>query len=115
MEPEPYYFISDHLGSVRAVINANGEMVERNDYYPFGLRWNEANSMLSDNRYRYNGKEEQSFIKVPYIDYGARMYDPKFRLSWNGSDPLAEKYYMITRIHSVRIIRRGLLIPMERK
>lgn len=71
--------------------------------------------MLSDNRYRYNEKEEQSFINIPYIDYGARMYDPKFRLSWNGSDPLAEKYYMITRIHSVRIIRRGLLIPMERK
>ncbi len=93
---EPHYFISDHLGSVRAVINANGEVVERNDYYPFGLRWNEANSMLADNRYRYNEKEEQSFINVPYIDYGARMYDPKFRLSWNASDPLAEKYYPIS-------------------
>lgn len=93
---EPYYFISDHLGSVRAVINANGEVVERNDYYPFGLRWNEANSMLSDNRYRYNGKEEQSFINIPYIDYGARMYDPKFRLSWNASDPLVEKYYPVS-------------------
>ena len=52
--------------------------------------------MLSDNRYRYNGKEEQSFIKVPYIDYGARMYNPKFRLGWNASDPLAEKYYPIS-------------------
>lgn len=86
----PHYFVTDHLGSVRVVVNADGEVVEQNDYYPFGLRWNDSDSQISDNRYRYNAKEEQSFVNVPYIDYGARMYDPKYRLGWNRNDPLAE-------------------------
>ena len=31
-----------------------------------------------ENRWRYSGKEEQSSIDecIPFIDYGARMYDP---------------------------------------
>ena len=87
----PQYHLTDHLGSVRAIVNDTGEVIERNDYYPFGLRWNTGT--LSDNRYRYNGKEMQSFVNVPYTDYGARMSDPRFRLGWNGRDPLSEKYY----------------------
>ena len=93
---EPHYFLTDHLGSTRAIVNGDGEVIEQNDYYPFGMRWSDSDSQLSDNRYRYNGKEEQSFVGNPYIDYGARMYDPKFRLGWNASDPLAEKYYPIS-------------------
>ena len=85
---ESHYFVTDHLGSMRAVVNNDGEVIERNDYYPFGLRWNAGE--LSDNRYRYNGKETQSFVDVPYTDYGARMLDSKYRLGWNGNDPLAE-------------------------
>ena len=30
---EPRYFESDHLGSTRVVVNAGGEVLERNDYY----------------------------------------------------------------------------------
>ena len=93
---ELYYFLTDHLESTRAIVNRDGDVIERDNYYPFGLRWIDSGSMLSDNRYRYNGKEEQSFVDNPYIDYGARMYDPRFRLSWNASDPLAEKYYPIS-------------------
>ena len=90
----PNYFITDHLGSVRAVINSDGDIVKHNDYYPFGKRWDSG--LLSDNRYHYNGKEDQAFAGFPYIDYGARMYDPEFRVTWNGADPLAEKYYPIS-------------------
>ncbi|MCM1176590.1 MAG: hypothetical protein NC115_05775 [Bacteroidales bacterium] len=52
--------------------------------------WN-AESLFHDNR--FNGKESQSFAGLPYLDYGARMYDPSFRLSWNAIDPMAEKYW----------------------
>lgn len=90
----PQYYLTDHLGSVRVIVDNAGEVVERNDYYPFGLRWDDG--LLSNNRYRYNGKEEQSFIGLPYTDYGARMYEPRFRLGWNGSDLLAENYYPIS-------------------
>ena len=89
---EARYFVTDHLGSVRAVVNADGEVVERNDYYPFGRRWDDG--LLSDNRYRYNGKEAQSFLNNPYLDYGARQYDSDGAV-WLGTDQLSELYYHI--------------------
>ena len=60
------------------------------------MRWNDATAQTSDNRYRYNGKENQDFVNVPYLDYGARMYDPRFSVRWNGPDLLAEKYDSIS-------------------
>ncbi len=89
---EARYFESDHLGSTRVVVNAGGEVLERNDYYPYGMRWSDPSSLLSDNRYGYNGKERQDFVDLPYLDYGARQYDPEYRMSWNGQDQLAENY-----------------------
>jgi RHS repeat-associated protein len=90
---EARYFVTDHLGSVRAVVNDDGEVLERNDYYPFGSRWDDG--LLSDNRYRYNGKEAQAFLNNPYLDYGARQYDSDGAV-WLGKDPLSEKYYPIS-------------------
>ena len=98
----PYYFLTDHLGSVRAVVaeSHDGDRVlrtilEHNDYYPFGSRWEDPESLLSDNRYRYNGKEEQAFVGLPYIDYGARQLLAPFHI-WLTQDPLAEKYYTVS-------------------
>ena len=31
------YYLKDHLGSVRAVVNASGAVLETRDYYPYGL------------------------------------------------------------------------------
>ena len=89
---EARYFVTDHLGSVRAVVNDEGEVLERNDYYPFGSRWDDG--LLSDNRYRYNGKEAQAFLNNPYLDYGARQYDSDGAV-WLGTDQLSELYYHI--------------------
>lgn len=89
---EARYFVTDHLGSVRAVVNGEGEVLERNDYYPFGSRWDDG--LLSDNRYRYNGKEAQAFLNNPYLDYGARQYDSDGAV-WLGTDRLSELYYHI--------------------
>ena len=51
--------------------------------------------LRADNRYRYNGKEEQSGFGLPYLDYGARLYDPATG-RWVTQDPLSEKYYGIS-------------------
>lgn len=87
----PNYYLTDHLGSVRAVVDGLGEVVERNDYLPFGMRWNDPSQRVSDNRYWYNGKDEQTFAGLPFTDYGARMYEAFF-VRWFNVDPLAEKY-----------------------
>ncbi|MGX5689541.1 hypothetical protein [Arcticibacter tournemirensis] len=52
------YFLNDHLGSTRVVLDGNGVVLEKNDYYPFGARHKRNDYLASDNRYKYNGKEE---------------------------------------------------------
>ena len=90
----PNYHIADHLGSVRTIIDGStGQVVETNDYYAFGGRWDRSGSLIDQsNRYRYNGKEEQTTFGTPYSDYGARQYSSASG-RWIAVDPLAEKYY----------------------
>ena len=88
-----YYYGTDHLGSVRVITDGSGSVVERNDYYPMGMRTATGNSypQLATNLYKYNGKEVQTIGNLGFTDYGARMYDD-FTGRWFVPDPLAEKY-----------------------
>lgn len=86
------YHLTDHLGSVRCVVDMAGNILERNNFYPFGKRWDEDNSTLSDNRYRFNGKEKQVVGNIGWLDFGARMYDPEIG-RWFVPDPAAESSY----------------------
>ena len=95
----PMIHVTGHLGSVGAVVDGvSGEVVETNDYYPFGSRWNTTAGLTDHtNRFRYNSKEEQSSLypvsvrnAVNYIDYGARQYDPVLG-RWFAQDPLTEE------------------------
>ena len=88
-----YYYGTDHLGSVRVITDGSGSVVERNDYYPMGMRTATGNSypQLTTNLYKYNGKEMQTVGGLGFTDYGARMYDD-FTGRWFVPDPLAEKY-----------------------
>ncbi len=95
-ETEVRYFLTDHLGSVRAVVNSGCEVLERNDYQPFGKRWVTPSMPVSDNRDRFNGKEDQSFAGLPFSDYGARMYDYE-RGRWLMQDPKSEDYFSSTQ------------------
>ena len=95
-ETEVRYFLTDHLGSVRAVVNSGCEVLERNDYQPFGKRWVTPSMPVSDNRDRFNGKEDQAFAGLPFSDYGARMYDRE-RGRWLAQDPKSEDYFSSTQ------------------
>ena len=87
------YHHTDHLGSVRAITNQSGEIVEQNAYYPFGERHTFGNTYAqTTNRFKYNGKEEQTAGNLGLLDYGARMYDANIG-RWFVQDPLSEKYY----------------------
>jgi RHS repeat-associated protein len=73
------YYLKDHLGNIRVVFtgdgNGNAEALQVNNYYPFGMRFNQAPEKQSQsNDYLYNGKELQKF-GLNWYDYGARMYD----------------------------------------
>ena len=90
-ETEVRYFLTDHLESVRVVATDQNNVLERNDYYPFGKRWDTASLPVSDNRDRFNGKEDQVFIGDCLADYGARCYN-KLNGRWLAQDPKAENF-----------------------
>ena len=92
------WFVKDHLGNVRTVVDVSTglsapQVVERNDYLPFGTRMNAGTAVLATNRFRLGGKENQTFgsLDLGKVDFGARMYDP-FIAGWTTADPMAAKY-----------------------
>ena len=106
------FFVKDHLGSTRVMLNALGDILERNAYYPFGLQMNQGKayptlterlqqlytgyiSPTPARRDLYNGKEIQTAAGTYYLDYGFRQYDP-VTARWMAVDQKAEKYLTIT-------------------
>ena len=90
------YFVKDHLGSVRVIVDQAGTVREQNDYYPFGERCPESTYAVSSvNRYKFNGKEEQTVGDLGMLDYGARMYQAGIG-RWFVPDLLSENHYSIS-------------------
>ncbi len=89
------YYLKDHLGNTRVTYTQKGELLQDNNYYPFGMSTGEATNYIADacleNKYLYNGKELDDDLGVGWYDYGARFYDPELG-RWHSLDPLAEKY-----------------------
>lgn len=89
------YNYTDHLGNTRLSYfkNAGGsaEVLEENNYYPFGLKHEGYNALAGNSsyQYKYNGKELQN--ETGMLDYGWRQYMPEIG-RWNGIDQLAEMY-----------------------
>ena len=104
-ETEVRYFLTDHLESVRVVATDQNNVLERNDYYPFGKRWDTASLPVSDNRDRFNGKEDQVFIGDCLADYGARCYN-KLNGRWLAQDPLQQYHspYVFCGNNPIRLI-----------
>ena len=92
--PVYHYYLKDHQGNNRVVINQSGAVEQVNHYYPFG-------GLFGDNTggdiqpYKYNGKELDRMHGLDLFDYGARHYDAAIG-RWGTVDPLAEKYYSVS-------------------
>jgi len=91
-----YYYLKDHLGDTRVVINSSGSVIEKSHYYPSGMRFfPESTSDSSALAYRYNGKELEAMNGLNQYDYGARRRGAGLPV-WTAVDPLAEKHYNIS-------------------
>ncbi|MEP3571990.1 MAG: RHS repeat-associated core domain-containing protein, partial [Flavobacteriaceae bacterium] len=102
------YQYKDHLGNIRlSYQDANGdgdidvtndpmttEIVEENNYYPFGLEHKGYNNVISgtENNFKtFQGKEEEKELGRNTYDFGWRAFDPAIA-RWSNIDPLAERY-----------------------
>ena len=86
-----HYYLKDHQGNNRVVVDETGNIEEVNDYYPFGGLMSSSSSSNSVQSYKYNGKELDRKGGLDWYDYGARMYDAVLG-RWCAVDPMAEKY-----------------------
>ena len=86
--PVYMFFIKDHLGSVRAVVTESGEVVQTNEYYPFGDLFGNSGTGSSSNRFRFTGKELSA--ETGLYDFSARFLHTRFG-RFTTIDPLAEK------------------------
>ena len=89
---EYHYYLKDHQGNNRVLVNKNGGVEEINHYYPFGGIFASEENVQP---YKYNGKELDAKKGLNWYDYGARHYDATLG-RWHAVDPLAEKYYSVS-------------------
>ena len=74
---EPQYYITDHLGSTRAILRpaaAGVEIMAEYDYMPYGTQHTVAEAPTADADYKYTGKEQQgAFGMYSLYDSQARF------------------------------------------
>lgn len=79
-----------------SVQHAKSPIIQINEYYPFGLTFNNhQRDNVPAQRYLYNGKEAQGEFQLNWLDFGFRFYDAAIG-RFTGVDPLAADYYWLT-------------------
>ena len=89
---EYHYYLKDHQGNNRVLVNKNGGVEEINHYYPFGGVFASEENVQP---YKYNGKELDTKKGLNWYDYGARRYDAALG-RFTTTDRFAEKYYSMS-------------------
>ncbi|WP_264524260.1 DUF6443 domain-containing protein [Flavobacterium sp. N502536] len=89
------YQYKDHLGNIRLSYAKNPvtqvlEIIEENNYYPFGLKHKGYNDYVDNsNKFKFNEKELQDELGLNMYDFGARMYMPDLG-RFSVIDPMAD-------------------------
>ncbi|MBY0507023.1 MAG: RHS repeat-associated core domain-containing protein [Bryobacteraceae bacterium] len=78
----PYYLHADTLGSTRLTTDANGTVVRRADYWPFGQ---EINSLTQDAPYRTSGMGYNSGLRTPSMMFTGKERDFETGLDYFGA------------------------------
>ncbi|MBO9593975.1 MAG: hypothetical protein J7599_13790, partial [Niabella sp.] len=87
------YFLKDHLGNVRSMINEDRTLLEETHYYPFGLTMkgvgHEQTASNLHNKRKYNGIEFDEDLGIEAYEAFFRNLDPQTGRWWQ-IDPKIE-------------------------
>ena len=84
-----YHYQKDSRGSVRTVLDGAGRVVERNDYYPYGMLMVGVSKSVQP--YKFGGKELDRIGGINHYDFHARQLQLPI-LHFYQQDPYADKY-----------------------
>ncbi len=106
------YQYKDHLGNIRLSYSdydgdgeidvttspSTNEIVEENNYYPFGLKHEGYNEGINGvhHKFEFQGQETQNELGLNWISFKWRNHDPEIGRFWS-IDPLTEKYEWMTQ------------------
>ena len=88
--PNWHYYVCDHAGSVRTVVDMWGRPEQTNHYYPYGLTFADAGKGSSLQPYKFGSKELDAMYGLNIYDFHARTQTPDLA-RFTRPDPLAEK------------------------
>jgi RHS repeat-associated protein len=92
-----HYYLKDHLGNVRVVLNENGNVQQITNYYPSGTVIAEKPRRTDQGvqPYKFSGKELDRSFGLDIHDFMWRgLENPLMR--FRTTDPLMEKYYAVS-------------------
>ena len=74
---ERNYFVTDHLGNVRATVDQSGAVIGYDDFYPYGqvMPGRSSNTANANDIYKFTGHERDAELGLDYML--ARNYDPE--------------------------------------
>jgi len=87
-----FFYLKDHLGSTRVVIDTLNQIVSAQDYDPWGYLMENRTYETGISKYKFTGKERDRDIESNYDYFGARYYDPRIA-NWTSIDPLFQKHF----------------------
>ncbi len=97
-EADRYFYLHDRLGSVRQIINTNGDVVNRYTFKPFGELF-EGSEHLDEtitNPFGFTGQYYDSEIEQYYLR--ARQYDPHLQI-FTSIDPVLGRFEEPLTLH----------------
>jgi len=83
------FYHTDHIGSLSAVTDANGDLIEESAFYPYGYIRNRHLHAGTREDYVFTGKEQDVETGLHY--FGARYYDSVLA-TWTSVDPLMDRF-----------------------
>ena len=91
------FYVRDHPGNNRMVIDGDGGVRQIQHYYPFGLSFEVRNfdAAAAVNRRSFGGKELDRVSGLDLYDQEARQYDPAL-LRFTRPDDLGYKFYPVS-------------------